>query len=92
MIGETASEENGGSKAAWISDAPGTQIPQNFPQIKAVLWFNWHIYEKGQYWNWEIESSSSSQQAFANAIASPYYAPGGSFGNLPLLSPVKPLP
>jgi hypothetical protein len=91
MIGEFASEENGGSKAAWITDALGTQIPQNFPKIKAVLWFNWRIYEKGQYWNWEIESSSASQQAFANAIASPYFAAGGSFANLPPLSKLQPL-
>ena len=92
MIGEIASEENGGSKAAWITDALATQLPRNFPQIKAMLWFNWRIYEKSLYWNWEVESSSTSQQAFAQAVASPYYAPGGTFGNLPLLSKVQPLP
>jgi hypothetical protein len=92
MLGEVASEENGGSKAAWITDAMTTQLPHNFPQIKAMLWFNWHIYEKSQYWNWEVESSSTSQQAFAQAVASPYYAAGGGFGNLPLLSKVQPLP
>jgi hypothetical protein len=47
--------------------------------------------EQGQYSNWEIGSSSASQQAFANAIASPYYAPGGNYGNLPLLSKIQPL-
>jgi beta-mannanase len=84
MIGEVASEEQGGSKAAWITDALSTQLPQNFPKIKAVLWFNWRINEMGRYWNWEMESSASSQKAFSTAVASPYYAAGGSFGSLPL--------
>jgi Glycosyl hydrolase family 26 len=91
VITQVASEESGGSKAAWISDALGTQLPQNMPQVKAVVWFNWRIYENSRYWNWEIESSSSSQTAFALGIASPYYAPGGSFGLLPLGSKIKPL-
>src|SRR5579859_2152746 len=91
MIGEVASEENRGNKAAWITDMLTTQLPQNFTQIKAVLWFNYRIYEKNQYWNWPIESSTSSQAAFAQAIASPYYAPGGSFTSLPLLTKVQPL-
>lgn len=91
MIGETASAEVGGSKAAWITDALSTQLPQNFPQVKAVLWFNWLIYEKSTWWPWEVESSASSQQAFATAISSPYYAAGGSFANLPLLTKVQPL-
>ena len=88
MIGEVASEEYGGSKASWVTDMLATQLPQNFPQIKAMLWFNWRVYEKSQYWNWEIESSSTAKTAFAQGIASSYYAPGGGFGNLPLLTKV----
>ena len=83
MIGEIASAESGGSKAAWITDALSVQLPKNFPQVKAVLWFNWRIDEKGAWWPWEIESSTASQQAFATGISSPYYAAGGSFGSLP---------
>jgi hypothetical protein len=92
MIGEVASEETGGSKSAWITDALLTQLPQNFPRIKALLWFNWRIYEKNAWHNWEIESSTASRQAFATAINSSYYAAGGSFGNLPLLTKIQPLP
>jgi beta-mannanase len=92
MLGEVGSEEYGGNKAAWITDMLTTQLPQNFPQIKAVLWFNWRVYEKGQYWNWEIESSYAAQTAFAHGIASTYYAPGGSFGSLPQLTKIQPLP
>ena len=36
-----------------------------------------------KWWEWPIESSPAAQDAFRSAIASPYYAPGGGFGNLP---------
>jgi hypothetical protein len=88
MIAETSSREVGGSKAAWIRDALSTQLPKNFRRVKALVWFNWRI--DGD--DWEIESSASSQGAFAAAVSSSYYASGGSFGNLPLLSKIKPLP
>jgi hypothetical protein len=93
MIGEIASEESGGSKAAWITDLLGTQLPANFPKIKALVWFNWRWYQQSlnYWWQYEIESSSSSQTAFHNGIASSYYAQGGSFGNLPLRSKINPL-
>lgn len=91
MVGETASAEGGGSKAAWITRAFSTDLPKNFPRVKAVLWFNWRIHEKGAWWPWEIESSATAQRAFAAAIKSSYYAAGGRFANLPLLTKVQPL-
>lgn len=93
IIGETASTEVGGSKASWIEDAFGTQLPKNFPSVKAVAWFNWNIYDKkiGTNWDWPIESSLSSQEAFANIISSPYYA-ANTFGNLTPLTRIQPLP
>lgn len=91
MIGETASTEFGGSKASWIADALVTQLPQSFPKIKAVVWFNWNIEEGGGRWDWPIESSASSEVSFASAISSPYYAPG-TFANLPALTRIQPLP
>jgi beta-mannanase len=90
MIGEMSSAERGGSKAAWITDAL-TGLPRHYPRVKAVMWFNWRIYEKSTWWPWEVESSASSQQAFASAIALPYYASGGGYGNLPFLKKVKPI-
>jgi chitodextrinase len=92
FVAEVATNEVGGSKSSWITDTLSFQLPRNFPQIKALTWFNWRIDEKDVYWPWEIESSDSSQQAFRDAIGSSYYAPGGSFANLPLLSKVAPLP
>lgn len=87
MIGETASTESGGSKAAWIEDALKVQIPNSFPRIRAINWFNW----PDEGWDWPIESSSSAKKAFAEAISSPYYATN-TFGSLPPLTKIEPLP
>ena len=90
MISQIASNETGGSKAAWITDLL-TQLPQNYPQIKAISWFNWYFNESGTWFDYEIESSATSQAAFKTGIASPYYLAGGGLGSLPLAQPV-PLP
>lgn len=70
MIAETACAEQGGSKAEWIADTFGTQLPHNFPGIRAIIWFN-----QDKQRDWRIESSPSSQSAFANAIKSNIYGP-----------------
>jgi hypothetical protein len=88
MIAETASRESGGSKASWITDAYGTQIPGNFPALKAVVWFN---KKEGPTKDWPIETSTSATTAFANSIASTYYAEN-QFGSPTTLAPIKPLP
>jgi len=71
VIGETASTEYGGSKAAWITDMLKTQLPLNFPKIKGLLWFE--TYDPRGY-DWPIETSSTSQSAFATNIKLPTYA------------------
>jgi hypothetical protein len=90
MITQIGSVEGGSGKAAWITDALTTQLPQNFPRIKALVWFNWRNYQAGSWWPWEIESSASSQAAFKTAISSAYYAPGGSYANLLLRTKITP--
>jgi len=90
MIGETASSESGGSKATWIQSALSA-LPTRFPQIRALVWFNWKIYENGTTWDWQIESSSGATSAFATGLGSSYFQAGGGLGNLPLLTAIKPL-
>jgi chitodextrinase len=92
MIGETGSKEYAaGTKATWITDLL-TTLPKTFPQIKALVWFNWRIYENGTWWDWPIESSPSTQTAFATGITNPYYAPANTtYTNLPPLTKIKPL-
>jgi hypothetical protein len=87
MIAETASTEFGASKAAWITDAL-KQLPSNFPRIRGITWFNWNINENGGRWDWPIESSSSSQSAFAAGIANSYFKPN----NYALLAPGSKVP
>lgn len=75
LVGETASTELGGLKAAWITDALRTQLPWNFPKIRAVAWFNWNIYANGGRYDWQIESSALAQSAFAAGISLANYLP-----------------
>jgi Bacterial Ig domain/Glycosyl hydrolase family 26 len=90
LISETASEELLGAKVGWITDAFSTQLPKYFPRIKAVVWFNWRMYQNSRWWSWEIESSSTAQAAFKSAIGSPYYLAGGGLGGLSLRTKISP--
>lgn len=63
IIGETASAEQGGNKANWITSAYGPEI-DTMPRIVLINWFNANK-EK----DWRVNSSASSAQAFKNAIA-----------------------
>jgi hypothetical protein len=73
MIGETASSEFGGSKADWITDVLGTQLPQAFKGVKALVWFN----RNADGMDWVLETSADAGKAFAAGIASPYYRSSG---------------
>lgn len=83
MIAETSSTEYGGSKAAWIKDMLTVQLPQNFPRVKAVLWFNWNA----DNMDWVIETSQTAKSAFSTSIAGSYYTTA-QFTNLD----VSPIP
>jgi beta-mannanase len=89
MIGETASAEVGGSKAAWI-EAGFSELPSKFPKIKGVNWFNWNIIEEGVERPWPIETSAASASAFSKAINSGYFAEN-TFGSLTSLTKIKPI-
>ncbi len=70
-IGETASEERGGSKSQWIRNALNV-IPAQYPKARAVVWFD----EKKQARHWPVGSSKSAQAAFNAAISRPIFMPG----------------
>ena len=84
MITETASTEQAGDKAGWISDAFVTQLPHHFPRIHAFVWFN-----ESKETGWQIESSAGARAAFAAAISSGMYA-SNTFGGLNA-TPIPPL-
>jgi hypothetical protein len=90
MIGEIGSlEYAAGAKATWISNML-SELPTDFPQIKALVWFNWRNESNNTWKSWEIESSASSQSAWDNGIASPDYLAASSFTMPASLKPIPP--
>jgi Glycosyl hydrolase family 26/Bacterial Ig domain len=83
MIGEVASSEYGGSKAAWIEDMLA-KLPTAYPKIRALLWFD----KFDSSMDWPIETSSSAIAGFREGIQSSAYL-GNTFSGL---SPSKILP
>jgi hypothetical protein len=80
MIAETASTERPGDpelKAAWICDAFLRALPEGLPEVRAVIWFQEEKYESDRPFFWPLDTSPASAEAFAAAVASPYYV-GGS--------------
>ena len=84
MIGEVASSEYGGSKATWIKEML-TQVPTEYPKIRALLWFD--KYDSSM--DWPIETSATATGAFAAGISNPVY-PDATFGSLST-SKIQPL-
>ncbi len=81
MLAEFASIEagdGGTKKAAWIKDALTTQIPTNFPKIKAVVYMNWDVNAGKTY---PIQSSTAATNAWAAAITLSRYA-SNQYANL----------
>ncbi|HEX5415760.1 MAG TPA: glycosyl hydrolase [Chloroflexota bacterium] len=76
MLGEVASTDYGGSKAAWIKEMLSS-IPRNFRKIRALIWFE--VNDRGTHW--PIESSRSVRNAFARGIRKPVYM-GNDFGQI----------
>jgi hypothetical protein len=71
FIAETASVSVGGDKPGWIGDM-FRAIPQQFPRIIGVSWYN----SGNSRQDWPINSSSASLMAFRNGLANGYFAPG----------------
>lgn len=67
MIAETGSAEQGGSKPNWITDLFTATLPQAFPNVRAVVWFDDNLSAQGQA-DWRVNSSQQSMQAFSQAI------------------------
>jgi hypothetical protein len=69
IIGEMSSSETGGDKAAWI-DAMLPSLEQDFPLIRAVVWF-----DVNKERDWRISSSAATEAAFKRMAADPYFNP-----------------
>lgn len=64
-ICETASTEIGGDKAAWITDMWASFKSGRYPNLQALVWFDWPIPQGTGRMDWPIESSPAAQAAFA---------------------------
>ncbi|MCA9861043.1 MAG: hypothetical protein KC438_15040, partial [Thermomicrobiales bacterium] len=84
MIGEFASSEVGGNKADWITTAYLDDIPNLYPRIRAVAWFNkvatgldtvapGVVEPTTTSVDWRVTSSPEALAAFVEAVADPYY-------------------
>ncbi len=82
MIAETASSESGGDKGAWIASTLATELPQNFPAIKALIWF-----DINKETSWDINSSPNSISHFKSQINSEAYKATIKTSNSKIASP-----
>ena len=70
MIAETASAEQGGSKAAWIESIPQA-IATTMPRVRALIWF-----DRDKETDWRVNSSSTALAAFRGAVQSGFFSGG----------------
>jgi hypothetical protein len=86
MIGETASSEHAGDKAAWVTDMLMNELPANFPNVKAVVWFEPNGGDPNV--TWPVSSSNAALGAFKQGITTSTYA-SNSYSQL-AASPIPP--
>jgi glycosyl hydrolase family 26 len=72
IITETSSSETGGDKAAWIRKGFMSTIPQSFPRVTAVIWFN-----RTQEDDWRLNSSQASLDAYRAVVNCSLYGGAG---------------
>ncbi len=65
MIGETASAEAGGDKAAWITQGLGHDLQARMPRVRALIWF-----DRDKETDWRVDSSSASEDALRSVVSS----------------------
>lgn len=77
LLGEVASTETGGSKAAWITDAFTVAIPTTTPSVRGVVWMDADQTSTGGL-DWRITSSTTARDAYRAAIVT-----GSDFYGMP---------
>lgn len=72
IISETGSSESGGDKSAWIREAFLKTVPQSFPRVTAVVWFNRDFSRVGER-DWRINTSPASVEAYRQVVSNSLY-------------------
>ena len=68
VCGSRGAAGSGGDKASWLRRAFHKEIPERFPRVKAVVWFNANKEE-----DWRVDSSPDSLEAYREVAASTFY-------------------
>jgi hypothetical protein len=82
LLGEVASNEKGGSKAAWIKNML-REVPR-YRKVRGLVWFD----VKDRNTHWPLESSGKASAAFAKGIQRTVYRPN-EFGGI-TANPIRP--
>ena len=69
IFAKTSASEHGGNKADWIREGFLHAIPEQFPRVSAVIWFN--AVDDNE--DWRINTSPSALQAYREVVASSLY-------------------
>jgi mannan endo-1,4-beta-mannosidase len=80
MVAETATSKTGGDAGQWIKNMFSVLQSGKYPNVKALVWFNWNAGSTANAW--PIESSAAQQAGFKAGVASSYYATN-TFKDLP---------
>ncbi len=86
VIGEVASSDRGGSKAAWIQDMLRT-VRTRYRRVRGLIWMDVNERET----NWPIEKPRRVRNAFRHGIRNPAYIPNifGSQAESPIPPPAR---
>ena len=71
LLAEIGSAERGGDKGAWMRDALLRTIPEGYPDLLAVVWFD--RYPPGHA-DWRLSSSPAALEAWRTVVADDRYS------------------
>lgn len=72
MIGEVNTTNQGGDKGAWYTDMLTKQLPYNYPNIQAVMFYN-EDRTAQEHVNWRVDVTPESLRAYIQGVHSQVY-------------------
>ncbi|HSW87873.1 MAG TPA: glycosyl hydrolase [Candidatus Saccharimonadales bacterium] len=72
LLAEVNTTDQGGDKSAWYTDMLTKQLPENFPNIKAVVIYN-EDRTAQEHVNWDVNITSATLQAFISGVHTGFY-------------------
>ncbi len=75
ILAEVGCAASGGDKATWMRQAMLSAVPDHYPAIEAVVWFD---HDRTDHADWRIDSSPAALTAWQAIAADPRYQLSGS--------------